>query len=388
MLSFRVFILVSVNVVLFSCIDGDSKNSTQSENNFVLNVEIEDTASYDVASDGDLWPAAWSDDGNLYTANGDGKGIGSDSAWVDIVVNKLTGHPENGDLRGERITSGNAVGTIWNDTSMYNRKPTGMLSEGGILYLAVQDLGKKGKNTFNEAPSATIVRSNDKGKSWTWDKNRPMFDKHVFTTVFFLDYGQDGKNNVFDDYVYAYGLDSNWRDSFSDIVGDPVHVYLARIPKHGIQNRDTWEFYTGDLEGNASWSAPGDINAKRPVLTDTRRIYQDTTGGGVHDLSVISQGSVVYNKPLDRYIYTSWTEFTFEFYEAPKPWGPWKLFVSKDFGRYKWTEKKYGGYGVVIPSKFISDDGRTMWMSSSTFAGGVKKYNYSMRKMTVRDTAK
>ena len=98
-------------------------------------------------------------------------------------------------------------------------------------------------------------------------------------------------------------------------------------------------------------------------------------------LSVLSQGGIVYNQALDRYIYTSWTEYTFEFYESPTPWGPWKLFLSKDFGAYPWTELRYGGYATVAPSKFISDDGTEVWISSSTFAGGVDHYNFSLRRL-------
>jgi hypothetical protein len=209
-----------------------------------------------------------------------------------------------------------------------------------------------------------------------------MFDDHVFTTVMFLDYGRDGADNIFDSYVYAYGLDHNWRDSFSDAVPDPDKLYLARMPQDGIQDVLKWEFYTGDLNGNPSWSAPGDIRERRPVLQDARRRYQATiTPSQPDSLSVISQGGIVYNKGLNRYIYTSWTEFTFEFYESPTPWGPWKLFHSKDFGGYPWTELSYGGYATVAPSKFISSDGTEMWVSSSTFVGGLQHYAFSLRRL-------
>jgi hypothetical protein len=86
---------------------------------------------------------------------------------------------------------------------------------------------------------------------------------------------------------------------------------------------------------------------------------------GAQDLSVISQGGVTYLPRLDRYIYTSWTELTFEFYEAPTPWGPWTLFLSEDFGPYPWTQERFGGYGTTIPSKFVSDDNLTMWVQSN-----------------------
>lgn len=338
---------------------------------------------FDTPSDGDLWPSAWSDDGNLYAANGDGKGFDLNSSLEDIVVNRIYGHPAQNNITGERLAQ--QTGTIWGDTANYNRKPTGMVSVNGTLYLAVQDLNKtRGPNIFNEAPAATILRSDDKGKTWHWNKKVPMFPSHIFTTIMFLDYGQDSRNNVFDEYLYAYGLDNNWRDSFSDVVADPVQLYLARIPKNSLQNAKMWEFYTGDLQGNAQWSAPGNIEAKQPVLQDERRRYSTTLPfKGIDSLSVLSQGGIVYNKPLNRYIYTSWTEYTFEFYEAPAPWGPWKLFLSKDFGAYPWTDQNFGGYAAVIPSKFISKDGTEMWISSSTFAGNALHYNFSLRRLLV-----
>src|SRR5437867_1879503 len=78
---------------------------------------------------------------------------------------------------------------------------------------------------FNDVPAATIVKSTDHGRTWTWDKSAPMFGDHVFTTIWFADYGK-GNSRSPDGYVYAYGLDGNWRDSFDDTVKDPQDVYL------------------------------------------------------------------------------------------------------------------------------------------------------------------
>jgi len=129
--------------------------------------------------------------------------------WSDIVVNKITGSPRDGDVQGERLAAGDEIGRVWSDPDKYNRKPTGIVSVGGDLYLAVQDLNKdeESGHIFNEAPAATIYKSTDKGRTWTAGPDAPMFDNHRFTTVMFLDYGKDGADNVFDDYVYAYGMD-------------------------------------------------------------------------------------------------------------------------------------------------------------------------------------
>jgi hypothetical protein len=97
----------------------------------------------------------------------------------------------------------------------------------------------------------------------------------------------------------------------------------------------------------------------------------------------------VYNKPLNRYIYTSWggsskgesSKPTFNVYEAPKPWGPWKRFLTKEFAN---TASDYGGYATTIPSKFISPDGETMWIQSNICipcGRSVGNYAFALRKL-------
>ncbi|GAA3191535.1 hypothetical protein GCM10010451_46770 [Streptomyces virens] len=329
---------------------------------------------------GDLWPSCWSDDDHVYTAYGDGVGFGD--TWHDIGVARISGMP--GNLTGTQKATGDRVGRIWGDPAQYYRKPTGMVCVDGDLYLAVQDL-KRG--TLDHAPSATIVKSTDKGATWTSDRTTPMFSDEKFTTVMFLDHGKDNANSP-DGYVYAYGLDHNWRDTF-DPDPDPVDLYLARVPATSIQDRSTWQFYAGDSGGTARWTSSIDLRV--PVLHDDRRIYRNVgTPGRVRDLSMLSQGGVVYNKALDRYLYTSWTEYTFEFYEAPTPWGPWKHFTPKDFGGYPWTHTKHGGYATTIPSKYISADGTSMWLQSNVCpcgggypAGDFWAYTYSLRRLSL-----
>jgi hypothetical protein len=374
------------------------------ESTFFATAFVEEGSIYNTPSDGDLWPSAWSDDGYLYLANGDGWGW-TNQGWSDIVVSRITGgHPDLGNLTGNRISAG--MGPVWSGETCadgspkYNRKPTGMTSVEGVLYMVVQDLNRcPGLRfygpSFNDAPNATILKSVDKGTTWTWNPAAPMFSNHQFTTIFFLDWGQDGVDNKpgsdWDDYVYAYGLDYNWRDSFSDSVPDPTKLYLARIHRSAdLQDLSNWQFWTGGLDGGTpSWSAYGDIGAKQPVLQDDSRVYRQVTanfpGGDIRDMTVISQGSVTYNRALDRFIYLSWTEYTFEFYEAPAPWGPWKKFLSKDFGPYNspWKTGKNGGYATVMPSKYISSDGLRMWFNANSFEGPVNNYNFSLRKLYV-----
>jgi hypothetical protein len=70
--------------------------------------------------------------------------------------------------------------------------------------------------------------------------------------------------------------------------------------------------------------------------------------------------------------------------------------MTKDAGGYPWygrprassgcPGRKNGGYGVTIPSKFISADGREMWAQSNWFVGngcGSPNYEFSLRKFRV-----
>ena len=335
-----------------------------------LRAQIDDAQSAITVSDGDLWPSCWSDDDALYAANGDGAAFDA-PAVMDIALSRITGTPDDNDLDGEFLAGADDLGQVWSGPD-YTRKPTGMLCVDGAVYLAVQDLSRD----FNDAPAATIARSDDHGRTWSWDTDAPMFADGVFTTIWFADYGQDAASSPDPEYAYAYGLDGNWRDSFDDSVPDPQALFLARVPVDSVQDPSTWEFYAGEPGASEpTWTS--DIAGKRPVLVDERR---------VNDLSVLSQGGVTHLPQQDRYVYTSWTEFTFEFYEAPQPWGPWTLFLSEDFGTYPWTEDRYGGYATTIPSKFVSDDERTMWVQSNVCPcapAGMSVYWFGLRRLQI-----
>ena len=332
---------------------------------------IEENASIVVPSVGDLWPSCWGDDDELYAANGDGRGFGP-APGPDVAINRITGTAEDGDLTGTRLAVADQVAPVWTGPA-FNRKPTGMACVDGVLYVAVQDLAK---GSFDSAPAATISRSTDHGRTWTWDTNGPMFAEGVFTTIMFLDYGKDYADAP-DEFVYLYGIDNNWRQA--------QDVYLARVPRGRVQDRQRWQFFTGRRRsGQATWSP--DFDARRPVLHDETRSYREIfTEQGAHHLLPLAQGAVVYNKPLQRYFLTGWNAYQWTIYDAPTPWGPWGKSV-KDFGA-AWTLDKHGGYTPTIPSKFISADGRQMWVQSNICgpcgAQPKGRYNFNLRRFAV-----
>ena len=291
-----------------------------------------------------------------------------------MAVSVITGMPPH--LRGATIATD--VGSNWSGKN-YNRKPTGMLCIHGAIYLAFQNLSLN----FVDSPAASIARSTDNGKTWTWDKTAPMFGApndpqsplaYKFTTVFFLDYGKNSDNAI-DGYVYAYGLDNNWREQQT--------LYLARVPDGKIQTRSAWEFYAGrNRSGEPTWSS--DITQKAAVLTDNRAFYTDVStlypvaSKKKHGPNyAIGQGGVVYDAPLRRYLFTSWSGTTHQIYDAPHPWGPWTHLHSADFGPFK-TSLNYGQYGTSIPSKFISTDGKTLYLQSNVWDLG---YTFALRRL-------
>jgi hypothetical protein len=351
-----------------------AQTATVPQSTFFSTAAEEGYSTYRLPANGDLWPSCWADDGNLYAANGDGRAFTSAPRPYDMAVSVISGIPPA--LSGKTIATN--VGTDWSGTG-YNRKPTGMLCIDGAIYLAFQNLSLH----FDDAPAASIAKSTDHGVSWAWDKTAPMFGTpkdpgsplaYKFTTIFFLDYGKNSSNAI-DGYAYAYGLDNNWRLQQA--------LYLARVPRARIQARAAWEFYAGtNGNGDPTWS--GDITKKMAVLTDNRRLYPATFGKDCPtSQSVIGQGGVVYDAPLHRYLFASWSHVTHEFYEAPNPWGPWSHFLSNDFGPLKLAHN-YGGYGTSIPSKFISADGKTLYLQSNSWRNS---YTFSLRKFYLQPFA-
>jgi hypothetical protein len=355
-------------MLLMACMAGVAQ-VTPPQSTFFATSSEESYSTYQMsAGSGDLWPSCWADDGNLYAANGDGDNFGS--TFEDMAIGKITGTPPS--LTGTYVAGD--VGYNYAG-SPYTDKPTGMFCVNGDIYLAFQNLNE---DTFNDAPAASIIESTDHGLSWSANPSSPMFgtpsdpsgpQAYLFTTIFFLDYGQNNANAI-DNYVYVYGLDNNWRFQTA--------LYLARVPKTSILNRSTWQFFTGMDGSEPTWSS--NITSKVAVMTDQRELYATMFGTDCQtDQTVVSQGGVTYDKPLNRYLFASWSCATHELYEAPQPWGPWSHIASKDFGPLRLTENR-GQYGTNIPSKFISADGTSMYLQSNVCCSG-NSYTYSLRKM-------
>jgi len=271
----------------------------------------------------DNWPIAWADDGNLYTAYGDGWGFDPKvDTKLSLGFAKIHGGPE--DFKGVNIRSetGERLGQ-----GEAGPKASGMLCANGVMYMLVRNVG-----------NSQIVWSDDHGVTWRWCDWK-------FETSFgaptFLNFGRNyaGKR---DDFVYVYSHDSDSAYSPAD------RMVLARVPLDRIRDRKAYEFLQSvDVAGRPEWTA--DIRCRGAVFVNPGRCFRS---------------GITYNAGLKRYLWCQILPFStdprgprfqggFGIYEAPEPWGPWRTAF--------YTEQWDTGPGETstFPAKWMSDDGRT-----------------------------
>ncbi len=292
------------------------------------------------ASGSDLWPITWGDDGCLYTAWGDGGGFGGTNrnGRVSLGVARLEGTPP-GTLNGINIFGGrNAL-----CPATFVGKPSGLVCIDGILYMGVVEQGKWLR--------WKIGYSKDHG--CTWKFNGGPFSKYwdfaesdgAFSGTSFLQFGRN-YSKARDEYVYAYSQEKRPKE-------DRTIISLLRVPRTEIMNCELYEYFAGmDQKGRPMWTK--DLKKRKPVFTDPNGV-----GWGVR---------VVYNPGLRRYLLTTWHSWdgSWGIFDAPEPWGPWTTVAYYD----QWIDD-IPKFGFAFPQKWMSADGKTMWMVFS----GTGKYD-------------
>ncbi|MFH1716432.1 MAG: DUF4185 domain-containing protein [Planctomycetota bacterium] len=215
------------------------------------------------ATGSDNWPITWADDGEQYTAYGDGWG------FDPKVPEKLSmGFVKvSGPAPGIGVNIRSATGELKGD-GRSGKKASGMLMVNGTLYMLV-------RNADNNGRQSQLAWSSDHASTWTWSPWK--FAELGYPC--FLNFGQNYAG-ARDGYVYVYSPDTPSAYDETDT------VVLARVPIESITDRDDYEFFEGlDAEGNPLWS--GDIDQRRAVF-----IF----GGGCNRIDV------TYNAPLGRYL--------------------------------------------------------------------------------------
>jgi hypothetical protein len=245
-----------------------------------------------------------------------------------------------------------------------NLKPnSSLVCIDGILYLwAVrQQAGTHGQWSLSR-----LLTSEDHARTWTdhgvlFEESKGRFG-HVYT----IQYGRDytGLPAFQGDYVYLYGLENKDHTVNKDLL-------LARCNKRRLKERAAYEFFSGTPE-KPYWTED---------LSNAKSVFHADDG-------VSWWISCTYNDALARYILlTTHPPFAgqsddhkgFGIFEAQWPWGPWKtVLYTRDVGTV--IKGMTEGISFVIPSKWIFDEGRTMWM---VFAGRPSNpfYSFNMAKL-------
>ncbi len=307
---------------------------------------------------GDSWYATWADDGDLYVTSDDTTGFSGNCVskqpggpLVNIAISHLRGDDPM-HLTGEAVNCMEAYDVPQHSTSW---KTTGITCIDGTLYLFVeQDIYFDAQNFGRQtARDATIVKSTDHGKTWSGSVAEniahPMFPGRRFGAPSFIQYGRDGTGGVDggETYVYAISNDGSWDNGSSMVIG---RVSRSNLPR--LRGED-WEFYA-----DGKWTH--DLDGAQPILRGS---------------NLLSSASSMYVPTLHKYILASWyypdctgnsvpgcdvRRTRWVWYEAPKPWGPWKKLWEPE-----WFPGGY--YNPILVNKFLSPDGTSGWVFSAGY---------------------
>jgi CubicO group peptidase (beta-lactamase class C family) len=275
------------------------------------------------AEGSDNWPLAWADDGNLYTAYGDGWGFEPklpQEEKLSLGLARILGSP--GDFQGINIRSrtGEQRGQ-----GAAGKKASSLLSVNGRLYMWARN-----------AANAQLAWSDDHGVSWTWS---PWRFSESFGYPAFLNFGRD-YGGARDGYAYVYSPDTDSAYLAAD------RMVLARVPKERIGERDAYEFLSDIVNGQPRWSH--NVEDRAAVFENPGRCYRT---------------SVSFNPALSRYLLVQVLPGTaprffggLAIYDAPEPWGPWTtVFYTRYFDVGP-------GESAHLPTKWMSGDGRVMYL--------------------------
>jgi hypothetical protein len=304
----------------------------------------------------DTWFPSWASDDNLYSTYADGE-VGGTVASSYAGAKASTGHAKivgPGPLNLEVSSIGVHVSSA---LPYLGRYPCANLVHNGIWYYGTYCLDRKNPHLNWDVlgPFVGFRTSTNHGDSWTETKLTPTLPlfmengkndaKVKIGAPHFVDFGKnmehspDGKA-----YLVAHGAERcdaqlTWAS------GD--HIYLVRVSPsiENINDVSKYEFYGGaSSDGKPIWTS--DLTAIRPLLEWTYRTGPVTA---------------TYNPVLKKYFLFITDGFPTVFrmntyiLESDQITGPWKLVTFMEaFGEQ--------AYNVNMPSKFISEDGRSGWL--------------------------
>lgn len=300
---------------------------------------------------GDNWPITWVGSDLQITSWGDGPGFDERPPRLSLGFARIFGNPPA--VRGEDFATDADTREGGGSSAI---KASGLHMVDGTLYLWVRNYRTPGLDDFT---NARLAWSRNGGTNWTWA------DWHFADTFGCPEFVQFGPNyaGARDNYVYVA---SQANDS---AYGYSPDIVLARVPKQQLSDRSQYEFFAGaNAGGQPVWSR--DLEQRQPIFIDpngTQRI------------------AITYSAGLKRYLLTSSHRppgstathtAALGVFDAPEPWGPWTT-VSYD-SQWSATNRTYHH---KFPTKWMSADGRTLWLLYSGLDGGL--YTFCLKKATL-----
>jgi hypothetical protein len=303
------------------------------------------------AGAGDNWPITWVEGDLQITSLGDGPGFSHRKPRLSLGFATIHGDPP--DVRAEDFVSNIDTPTGGGSAGI---KTSGLLMVDRTLYLFVRNYKPDGKDFKH----SRLAWSKDRGVTWTW---ADWYFSDTFGCPEFIQFGPS-YSGARDEYVYVISQDNDSAYGFSP------NIVLARVPKDAVAERARWEFFAGpDRDGGPIWS---------PQLAQRKPIFTDPNG--------TQRIAITYNAPLKRYILTtshlppgSTAMHTpaLGVFDAPQPWGPWTtVYYDDDWAKGTRT------YHHKFPTKWMSADGKSMWLLFSGLDGGY--YTFCLQKATLR----
>jgi hypothetical protein len=284
----------------------------------------------------DTFDPFWSADGSLYFLGNDGSGW-HNRCSNNLFFNRVTGDdPLNLHRQGETINCmAEYGGWAQKGPDGCTWKSSGTIEVDGSLYLVVgrHRYGTDGSDPFRRqaADRASIIRSDDKGQTWTRSAqenyDQPMFPAGRFATPYFVHYGQGGEAPALHNaerYIYAISNNGFWCNGDNYILGRVARENIARL------DPADWTYYTGgDGMDDSAWSPDAD----QAALIIENPLKCGETG-------------VTFIPAINRYILIAWHYpgdpnidahiSHFIYYEAPEPWGPWTAVREDEINPYGW----------------------------------------------------
>jgi hypothetical protein len=281
----------------------------------------------------------------MYTTYGDGPGFNrAPKIEMTIGFAKIAGSPPEitaEDIISDADTPGGG--------GRNGIKSSGLLMVDHILWMFVRNYKVNGDYRHSR-----LAWSKDYEKTWTW---ADWHFSDTFGCPEFIQYGPNYRG-ARDSYVYIVSQANNDAYEYSP------DVVMSRVPSGKVSDRAAYEFFAGlNAKGKPNWSA--DVAQRKPVFTDSRGVMRI---------------SLNYNAALKRYIMTASHRVgegphnpSLGVFEAPEPWGPWTTAYYDDH----WAGNDRV-YHHKFPTKWMSGDGKTMWLLYSGLGG--HNYAFILRK--------